>query len=313
MTNLLTYAVAILVIAAIVLALKYHMEDLHSRYDPAAHITESYTSTPEGAKITETGLGITGPVIYTNQLTNGDPMKIMEQVRTTGKATDESCIMMGTRNNKSSLDNALAKQLKVHAIQAKGNNGFQQIEDLKEISKEIAHDSSVKGMFSRDGGASAKLIIDKYATVGIIDQKYMPNRDRPKELRAVGTAIMMPGFAFDATKALDSAGTGICPTGGVRGVVGIERHKKKTTGLMTVANAGAASGGAIGGEAPEQTKLDETLKSNNVLTAGEVSGVLQETPSEIVTTPTEDETAIMAAPETTPEGNVTEKFINFHY
>lgn len=214
---------------------------------------EGFISTPYGAATTAQG-AITGPVIYTNSLMKGDPKSLLESVDKDGTVRDESCIILGASNNKNEINEALKSQIKVMDIQNKSHNGFQKIEDLKEISKEIAQHNSIKGMFKRDSGAQTKLVIDKYATVGIIDEKYMPNRDRPKELRAVGTAIVMPGFAFDATKALDSHGTGICPIGGVGGV-GIERNRKKVTGLNTL------------GQVQATPAEDTTLKSNGISTA----------------------------------------------
>lgn len=218
---------------------------------------EGFVSTPYGASVTPEG-AIIGPVVYTNSLVRGDPNKLLDAVKKDGTVRDESCIVLGSNNGKEELNNAFKRQLKVMDLQSKSNNGFQKVEDLKEISKQISQDNGLKGMFMRDTGAQSKLVIDKYATIGVIDEKYMPNRDRPKELRAVGTAIMMPGFAFDATKALDSNGTGICPKGGVPGV-GIERNKKRTTNLLTIAKPAEA--------APAPAAIDETLKANNVSAA----------------------------------------------
>ncbi len=137
--------------------------------------------------------------------------------------------------------------------------GYTRQDDLKDISKQITQDATtIKGMFERDGTASSKLVIDKYATVGVIDEQYLPARGRPKELRAVGTVIMMPGFAFDATKALDSNGTGICPTGGVPGV-GIARHQKRTTAPTSLQS--------MSQQLAEQTDQQKTLESNGILTS----------------------------------------------
>lgn len=262
--NLTTFTCGALVILSIVtclLGFAYKFKEWKAK-----KVSEGFLATPEGATVTPQG-AIVGPAVYTNSLMRGNPQSLLKQVQETGKARDESCMVMGARNNKSALDDVYKSQLKVIDIQNKSNNGFQQIDDLKAISKEIAGGNSVKGMFQRDGCASTKLVIDKYATVGVIDEQYMPSRDRPKELRAVGTAIIMPGFAFDATKALDSNGTGICPKGGVPGV-GIERHKKKTSNLLTIAQPA--------GEAEKPSEIDKTLAANGIMNPTTVSDVNQQ-------------------------------------
>ena len=234
---------------------------------------EGYTTAPYGATVTPQG-AITGPLIYTNHVTKLTPEQLLEQAKS-GKLNDESLFVLGSRNNSEQLDKALGRQLEIHKIQDKSNNGFQTVEDLKEISKNIAQDANtIRGLFVRDGTAGSKLYIDKYATVGVINDKYMPNRDRPKQLRAVGTVIVVPGFDFDATKALDSNGTGICPTGGVP-KMGLERHKRK--------NPTASPLNSVNNVVVKQNDAGDLLESNNILSAVQVTDLNTEDRTQAIT------------------------------
>ena len=251
--SLITLSVLALAITALILVLTYSREEVHK---------EGYTMAPEGVTVTPQG-ALTGPVVYTNHVTKLQPSELLNQA-SAGKLNDQSLLVLGAKNNSEQLDKALGRQLKIHEIQDKSNNGFQTVEDLKEISKNIAQDAnSIHGLFTRDGTASTKLFIDKYATVGVINDKYMPNRDRPKTLRAVGTVIVMPGFDFDATKALDSNGTGICPTGGVPRA-GLERHKKKAPVVLNSLNN-------VNKSVVKQNDATDLLESNNILSATAVT------------------------------------------
>lgn len=245
-----------LIIAAVLLVIVYTTE----RGGTSKGAQEGFVMTPEGATLTPQG-AIVGPVVYTNHMTTLKPEELATQAAN-GDVKDTSCMVVGARPNASSLDDAYKRQQAIMTIQDKSNQGYQQVDDLKEISKNITYDAnSIKGMYVRDGTASSKLYIDKYATVGVIDEQYLPSRGRPKELRAVGTAIIMPGFSFDPTKALHSDGTGICPTGGVPGV-GIARHQKRTTALH---NYSASA------QPAEQTDEQQLLESNSVISATTVS------------------------------------------
>ena len=111
---------------------------------------------PEGVNVTPQG-ALTGPVVYTNNITKLQPSELLEQAKS-GKLNDQSLLVLGAKNNSEDLDKALSRQLKIHEIQDKSNNGFQTVEDLKEISKNIAQDTnSIHGLFCRDGTASTKL------------------------------------------------------------------------------------------------------------------------------------------------------------
>lgn len=236
---------------------------------------EGFTTAPYGATVTPQG-AITGPLVYTNQITKLQPDELLKQAET-GKLNDQSLMVLGAKNNSEDLNKALERQLKVHEIQDRANNGFQTVESLKEISKNIAQDANaIRGMFVRDGTASTKLVIDKYATVGVINDKYMPNRDRSKKLRAVGSVIVMPGFDFDATKSIDSAGTGICPTGGVPRM-GLERHRKPTTQLQSLQtmNQNVVKGGAVN-SLLEQNNIMSTTHMTDLNSADATQAITQE-------------------------------------
>jgi len=270
MNTLISLTILALSIMALVLVITYSGQDNNDKTKEGMldKITgmfgkkkEGYTMAPYGATVTPQG-AITGPVVYTNHITKLQPNELLEQARS-GKLNDQSLMILGAKNNSEQFDKALARQLEIHKIQDKSNNGFQTTEDLKEISKNIAQDANaVKGLFCRDGTASAKLFIDKYATVGVINEKYMPNRDRPKQLRAVGTVIVVPGFDFDATKALDSNGTGICPVGGVP-KMNLERHRKKNPAIESLNNVNKV--------VVKSDDAADLLESNNILSATQVT------------------------------------------
>lgn len=282
-----TLIISGLAVLAVVLAILYIIRnksstDSTSTLQPTA---ESFTmghdivTTPQGA--------LTGPVIYTNSLMRGDPNTLLKQANETGKVADTSCMVYGASNNMKEFDDALKNQLKIHEIQNKSADkmGFQTIEDLKEISRTARLNKDIKGVFKRDGVGSTKLVIDKYSTIGIIDEKYVPYRDRPKQLRAVGTAIIIPGFDFDNSKALDSNGTGICPKGGVHGAV-MDRKTKRiphmTAGSLNwdniekpaedgeVSKTPTAASVAANGEAvatTPETATTATLEANGIISA----------------------------------------------
>lgn len=260
--DIATLGIGTLSIILVVLTVIYIINDKSNKEEQK----DTFTMAPNGVTVTPTG-ALSGPAIYTNHLTNGDSKQLLAQAEK-GVLNDTSCAVIGDMNNIPAFDGAMQKQLKVQEIQSRAKDGFQQVDALKEISTNIAQDNSIGGVFKRTGMNKEKLVIDKYSTVGVIDQKYMPNRDRPKELRVVGTAICVPGFDFDATKSLASPNQGICPTGGVK-PIHMERHKHKTTNLQTVTNFG-------GTRATTPKDLPSQLSDSGIMSATTISPVNQE-------------------------------------
>ena len=190
---------------------------------------DTFTVIPDGATVTGTG-AITAPAIYTNGLIRGDPKTLVDQAKATGTVSDTSCMIMGATNCKDDINQIWQNQCAIQEIDDKASQGFQSTDDIKAKTQYLMNNNNCQGLFKRNG------------------------------IVVAGTVIVMPGFAFDNTKAIDNVDQGFCPAGGVNPATGaVERHKKRTIKSSPI----------VGIQDNEVTETAETklLKDNGVLSA----------------------------------------------
>lgn len=173
---------------------------------PAQEVTpekpdkESFLLTPQPARVSTVTGAIVGPGIMTDQMTRMPLSEITNQVNTNGLVSD-GAISIGVAVGKG-FDSVYQNQLDVQSLDDKAVGGYQQREDLTEISHKIGSNTNNANfnLFSRGGSTPTKLYLAPNEVRCVIDEKYIPERDKNRQISTVGTVIPMQGYDIDVER-----------------------------------------------------------------------------------------------------------------
>lgn len=194
-----------MIVAACIYA--YHMMKHHSEppsrcncsnipQEKFVHSTSSVT--PSGAG------GIVGQRIMTDQMSHVPSDTLVKQVADGNFLNDgEASIGVASGNG---FDTIYNNHLDIQAIDSKADKGYQQRSDLSEISSKIASagNNANNNLYSRAGSTPTKLYIAPNEARCVIDERYVPDRTKNKQISTVGTIIPVQGYDVNTDRLGDN-------------------------------------------------------------------------------------------------------------
>ena len=154
---------------------------------------ETFLVSPNGAQMAETG-AIHGLGLQTNQMTRSSMESIVNRVNSNGWVAD------GTIHPGVGLGNgfqtAYDNQQNIIDIGNKAMGGFETNDQLKQITQQITatNNNANNNLFTRAGDKPTKLYLAPNEVRCIIDEKYMSERDKNRQISSVGTVIPTQGY-----------------------------------------------------------------------------------------------------------------------
>ena len=156
---------------------------------------EGFLLTSQGAFIDPTTGAMKGPGIMTNGFTRRNMDDMWNEVGKTGFTSDKPISLgVGAGNG---FDKPYENQLAINDI-TKGTDGtnYQSLENLDEISKKIGsnQNNANNNLYTRAGSRPTKMIIEPNGIRGVIDAKYLPDRDKNYQIATVNTVVPVQGY-----------------------------------------------------------------------------------------------------------------------
>lgn len=226
------------------------IQDLHTETPPTSATTstaETFLATPQKVTMSPAG-AITGNGILTNQMVRMTPAEITNQVNSNGYINDGSISMgIGVGNG---FDQPYSNQLDIQSIGAKAMGGYETNEQLKEITQKIVQTSNNNNnnLFTRAGDKPTKLYLAPNEVRCVIDEAYLPARDKNQQIASVGTVIPTQGYDLNVERIGEQL------TGTHFSATSFNKCRKR---IPTAAGATAVSGG-------EGANADAVQQSINV-------------------------------------------------
>jgi hypothetical protein len=223
---------------------------------------EGFVIAPQGAMNDPTTGAIKGPGIMTNGMSNKPWAEMAKEVAETGSTSDGNHVLGVSMGNQ--FDELYRNHTDIQDIDNRSAQGMQSIEDLTEISKKIASsaNNANHNMFSRGGSHPTKLLLAPTEIRGVIDEEFLPERDKNRQIATVQSIIHIPGFNVNTERLGQNLSQAHFSN--------ISRNKS-TVRIPTKAGATVGGDGSNGlmrgsGESANQEALDESLNvSGNTL------------------------------------------------
>ena len=168
--------------------------------DTSTNNKEGFLLTSQNAYISPVTGAIKGPGIMTDGMTRSNMSNIVDSVAKTGFGSDDSIsIGVGPGNG---FDQAYENQLDIQKIDDRNVGGYQSIDDLDQISRKIASGSNNanNNMYTRAGSKPVKLVIEPNSIRGVIDEKYLPDRDKNYQIATVQAAVPVQGYDINVER-----------------------------------------------------------------------------------------------------------------
>lgn len=155
---------------------------------------EGFLLTTQNAYVSPVTGAIKGPGIMTDGMTRMNLDDVSKRVNSNGFVSDGAISLgVGTGNG---FDKVYDNQLEIQNIDDKNVGGYQSINDLDQISRKIASNSNNanNNIFTRAGSKPTKMIIEPNGIRGVIDEKYLPDRDKNHQIATVQTVVPVQGY-----------------------------------------------------------------------------------------------------------------------
>jgi hypothetical protein len=246
---------------------------------------EGFVSTTQGGRISETG-AIRGPSIITDGMTDRPWDEMADEVNKTGY-TNDGKQMLGVSQG-DNFDSLFQNQLDIIDITKRASDGMFNTRDLGEISGKIASsaNNNSHNIYSRGGTIPVKMIIAKNEIRGVIESKYLPERDKNRKLAAVDTIVHHKGFDIN----IERLGENLLDTH-----FSNSSSNKRKSRVPTAAGATGGGGGRFGKETEIETARSANFDAvnDNIKMQGDRIAIVKDVDSEgnreIVTTGIEGE------------------------
>jgi len=156
---------------------------------------EGFLLTSQGAYIDPTTGAMKGPGIMTNGFTRRNMDDMWKEVKEKGFTSDKPISLgVGSGNG---FDKSYENQLAINDI-TKSTDGtnYQSLENLDEISKKIGsnQNNANNNLYTRAGSKPTKMIIEPNGIRGVIDAKYLPDRDKNYQIATVNSVVPVQGY-----------------------------------------------------------------------------------------------------------------------
>jgi hypothetical protein len=247
---------------------------------------EYFLLTLQGAKIDKYSGAIKGVGLMTDGMINRNWSEIEDSINKTGFGYDgQRTLGVGITDNQ--LDKMFQNHQDILALDSQAENGMRTREEINEISKKLVTgaNNANNNLYSRGGSYPTKMILAPNEIRGVIDEKYLPERDKSRQIAVVSSVIHNPGFDINTER----IGVNLSDTH----FSNVSRNKA-TKRIPSAAGAvGSGLNKSLGieetEESPNNYPLTQKVKveGNNLVIQSEAPGVGQST--EIITAPIEDE------------------------
>jgi hypothetical protein len=246
---------------------------------------ESFLLTPQGAQIDRTSGALKGVGLMTDGMINRPWSEIEDSVNKTGFGFDGGRTLgVGITDNQ--LNTMFQNHQDILALDAQAENGMRTREEINEISKKLVTgaNNANNNLYSRGGSYPTKMVLAQNEIRGVIDEKYLPERDKSRKIAVVSSVIHTPGFDINTER----LGVNLADTH----FSNVSRNKA----TKRVPSAAGAVGSSLNKEldvdaeeSPNSFPINQKVKieGNNVVLQRDAAGVGQST--EIITAPIEDE------------------------
>ena len=169
--------------------------DSSSSAQTAAPTTETFLLTSQNAFIDPTTGAMKGPGIMTDGMTLRSMKDMWNEVKDTGFTSDNSISLgVGVGNG---FDKPYENQLAINDIaQTSDGTNYQSLENLDTISKKIGsnQNNANNNLYTRAGSKPTKMVIEPNGIRGVIDAKYLPDRDKNYQIATVNTVVPVQGY-----------------------------------------------------------------------------------------------------------------------
>jgi hypothetical protein len=155
---------------------------------------EGFLLTPQGAKIDPTTGALKGIGLITDGLLTTNWKDIEKSVAEKGVGFDGKRII-GVSATEDGLEKAYRNYQEVLELDNNAGYGVRDPEDSRAISKKLAMSNNAQNnLYTRGGGYPMKMYLAPNEIRGVIDERYIPERDKDRRLAVVSTIIPIPGF-----------------------------------------------------------------------------------------------------------------------
>ena len=234
---------------------------------------EGFLLTSQNAYVSpETG-AIKGPGIMTDGMTRMPLDEISKRVNSNGFVSD-GAISLGVDPG-NGFNKVYESQLEIQDIDDRNVNGYQSIDDLDRISRRIASNNNNANncMYTRAGSKPTKMVIEQNGIRGVIDEKYLPDRDKNHKIATVQTVIPIQGYDVNIERMgehlLDTHFSKISKHG---------KEKRIPTAAGAIGGAGNKINNGVNGlsddVSPNKAALEQSisLNGNNIAIKDALSG-----------------------------------------
>jgi hypothetical protein len=157
---------------------------------------EEFLITPQGAKIDATTGALKGVGMITDgMLHNTSWNDIEKNVNTLGVAYDgRNTLGVGITDNK--LDVMYKNHQDILDLDKQAEHGVRSREEINEISKRLVSgaNNANNNLYTRGGLYPTKMYIAHNEIRGVINEEFLPERDKKRTLEVVNDIIHIPGF-----------------------------------------------------------------------------------------------------------------------
>ena len=156
---------------------------------------EGFLLTSQNAFIDGTTGAMKGPGIMTDGMTRRSLKDMWGEVADSGFTSDKSISLgVGPGNG---FDDPYQNHLDIASITSQNADGnYQSNENLDAVSRKIASNqsNSNNNLYTRAGSKPTKMIIEPNGIRGVIDAKYLPDRDKNYQIATVNTVVPVQGY-----------------------------------------------------------------------------------------------------------------------
>ena len=156
---------------------------------------EGFLLTSQNAFIDGTTGAMKGPGIMTDGMTRRSLQDMWGEVEQTGFTSDKTISLgVGPGNG---FDDPYKNHLDIASITSQNTEGnYQSNENLDAVSRKIASNqsNSANNLYTRAGSKPTKMIIEPNGIRGVIDAKYLPDRDKNYQIATVNCAVPVQGY-----------------------------------------------------------------------------------------------------------------------
>jgi len=155
---------------------------------------EGFFTTTQGAYIDPVTGVMKGVNLMTDGMTRLPIDSLKQQIQQSGVSADGKQTLGIVQGN--GFDQLYSNQQDINEIDKRATNGMHDYNSLTEINSKIASsaNNAANNLYTRGGSIPVKMKIVKGEARGIIDAKYLPERDKNYRIDTVDVVIDVPGF-----------------------------------------------------------------------------------------------------------------------